>query len=468
MIDDKDTDVVVSGKRAGGPVLSRPVGRVPPFVPGHWLFGSLGEFRRDLLAFYTRCAREFGDCVEFRLGPKRLCLLAHPDMIEYVLTDGARFFSKFTYVLNLLKPTLGEGLLTSEGDFWLRQRRLMQPSFQRQRLASYAVDMLAPAQRLLAEWQDGQKRDLHADMMALTLEIVGKTLFGADVREAVPEVAEAVEVLMRQFIRRWETLWRPPTWWPTPLNLHLRRAVKRLDQVIFRFIRERRADDRDDLLSRLLRARDEETGSGMTDQQLRDQVMTIFLAGHETTANALSWTWYLLGMHPEVMARMKAEMAKALQGRWPTPADLQGLPLTEAVFLEAMRLYPPAYGFSRLALQDCDVGGFRIRKGTTVVLSQWVTHRDPRFFPEPDQFRPERWLDPCPSRPRFAYFPFGGGPHICIGNHFAMMEGILILATLAPAIDIDLVPGIPVKPRPLVTLRPDPGIWAVLRKRKTS
>jgi cytochrome P450 len=452
-------------KAEGKTAMTAPL---PPGPRGNWLLGSLPEFRRDMLGFYERCARTYGDVSSFGLGPgRRLCLLRHPDHIEHLLTTAAKDFGKRTYVLNLLLPVLGNGLLTSEGDFWLRQRRLMQPAFQRQRIAGYGQSMVDRTLRMLDRWRDGETRDLHADMMRLTVEIAGETLFGADVAADAEEVGEVLDVVMHNFLARWESPLPLPAWIPTPTNLRLRRAIRRLDRVVYRIIRQRRASTResDDLLSLLLRAHDEGGGS-MTDRQLRDEATTLFLAGHETTANALSWTWYLLASHPEAEAKLHAELSAALQGRPPTVADLPRLPYCEHVLLESMRLYPPAYGFGRLALRDVEIGGFRIPRGTTVIVSQWVTQRDPRFFEEPLAFRPERWADDLQKRlPRYAYFPFGGGARVCIGNGFAMMETALVLATVVPRYRFRLVPGHAVTPRPVVTLRPANGVLAVLEKR---
>lgn len=442
--------------------------RLPPSPSGSLILGNLGEFRRDILAFYSRMAREYGDCVGFRLGWRHCTLVSHPDLIEEVLVHQAKNFAKMTYVLSLLVPLLGEGLLTSDGEFWLRQRRLIQPLFSKQRIASYADCMVEYTERMLAGWRDGETRDLYRDMTKLTLEIVAKTLFDADVAHETPDVGEALEGVMHNFLARWESLIPLPAWLPTPVNLRYHRAIRRLDQIIYRFIAERHAQQqaRNDLLTVLLQARDED-GSRMTDRQVRDEAMTLFLAGHETTANALSWTWYLLGRHPAVVKRLEAELAEVLQGRAPTVTDLPRLTCTESVLLESMRLYPPAYAFSRLVKEDCQLGGYRIPAGTTVIVSQWVVHRDPRFFTDPDRFLPERWLEGLARRlPRFAYFPFGGGARLCIGNNFAMMEAQLILATMLQRYRIQPVPDQKVRPLAAVTLRPAPGVQAVVRKRQ--
>ncbi|HYV34929.1 MAG TPA: cytochrome P450 [Gemmataceae bacterium] len=444
---------------------SLPLRALPPGPDGQWLFGSLRDFRRDILGFYTHCAKNYGDIVPYRLGFQRLCLLNHPDFTELVLTTDNKNYDKRTYILKLLTPVLGNGLLTSEGDFWLRQRRLIQPAFHKQRIHTYGNVMVEYTLRMLARWQHGESRDLHADMMRLALEIVGKTLFDADVANDAKEVGDCLEVVMDRFIRRWEGLIPVPDWLPTPANLHFKRTLRQLDAIIYKMIAQRRqsGEDRGDLLSLLLQARDEDDGTGMTDLQLRDEAMTLFLAGHETTANALSWTWYLLAQHPEVETKLLQELDTVLHGLPPTVADLPRLVYCEHVLMEAMRLYPPAYGFGRLAKVDCAIGGYRIPNGTTVILCPWVTHRDARWFDDPLAFRPERWAGDAAKRmPRYAYFPFGGGPRQCIGNAFAMMEATLVLATVAPHYHFTLRPDPPVTPRAVVTLRPAHGIPVVI------
>jgi cytochrome P450 len=432
---------------------------------GHFLFGSLREFRRDFLGFLTGCARAYGDVVAFRLGRRQCLLLNHPDLIEEVLVIQNHHFRKH-FALRLAPLVLGQGLLTSDGEFWLRQRRLAQPAFQRGRIASYGDIMVAHTERMLAEWKPDQPRDLHADLMRLTLGIVAKTLFDADVSQDVSDVGSALETTLKSFDRRFQSLIPIPLSVPTLNNLRVRRAVRRLDAVIYRFINERRkgTTNRGDLLSLLLHARDQEDGSRMTDHQLRDELMTLFLAGHETTALALAWTWYLIAQHPKVEERLWDELDSQLGGQVPTVADLPRLRFTEQIIQESMRLYPPAYLLGREALEPCRIGGYAIAKGWTLFMSQWVMHRDPRFFDHPEAFRPERW-SAARDLPKYAYFPFGGGSRICIGNTFAMMEAVLILATMARHWRFRLTPGLVVVPRTTMTLRPHPGIHGVVRPR---
>jgi cytochrome P450 len=304
-------------------------------------------------------------------------------------------------------------------------------------------------------------------MMTLTLGIIAKTLFSAEISGHASRIGAALEVAQRNFLERVNTIVPMPMWVPTPSNLRLRRAVRTLDSILFEIIRQRRQSsaDKGDLLSLLLHARDEVDRTGMTDQQLRDEAMTLFLAGHETTALALSWTWYLLALNPEKAARLHAEVDTLIGQRSPTVEDWPRLVYTERVILEGMRLYPPAYTIGREPVRDCTIAGYGLRKGQTVLMPQFVVHRDPRWFSEPDRFLPERW-ETAHALPKFAYFPFGGGPRVCIGNTFAMMETVLVLATIARRFEFSVVPDYPVIPWPTFTLRPMHGIQVVLRRRR--
>ncbi len=442
----------------------------PPGPKGRWLVGNLPELRRDMLGFFTRCARDYGDVATMRLGPRRLVLVSHPDLIEQILVTQNRNFVKH-YAAQLLRPLIGNGLILSEQNFWLRQRRLIQPAFLRQRIESYGPIMVEHAGRMLAGWRPGDRRDLHAEMMRLALGIVAKTILNVDMGPEAEEVGQVLDVAMADFSYRFESALPLPRWLPTPHNRRVQRALRRLDAIVHRIIQERRGQpgNAGDLLARLIQARDEDDGSAMTDQQLRDEVVTLFLAGHETTANALSWTWYLLMRHPQVEAQLLAEIRAVLQDRLPAVADLPKLTYTEWVMLEALRLYPPVWAFGRKALAECAIGGFRIRAGTNLAMSQWVVHRDPRFFPDPESFRPERWAGDLVNRlPKYAYFPFGGGPRVCLGNTFAMMESMLVLATMAPCFGFEMLPQPEVKPWPSITLRPAQGIPVVVKSRQGS
>ncbi len=397
-------------------------------------------------------------------------LLNHPDLIEEVLVTRNRDFIKH-YALRLLRPVLGNGLLLSEHAMWLRQRRLMQPAFDRQRLQGYGAAMVAGAQRMMANWHDGQTCDLHDEMAALALRIAAKTLLDVEVADEFDQVADALDVIQSDFKQRFASVFPRPAWLPTPAGFRLRRAVKRLDAIIGRIIRQRRVSrqDRGDLLSMLLAARDEDDGRGMTDRQLRDEVMTMFLAGHETTANVMTWTWWLLAKHPEAEETMLEELNRVVGFRTPKPEDAARLPYVRAVVQEAMRLYPPAYIVGREACQSSEVGGRPIPRGATLLMSQWVTHRDPRWFDVPDRFDPQRWIGArAATIPKHAYFPFGGGPRVCIGANFAMMEVALVLATVAPRFRFALQKEGELKPWPSVTLRPASAVRAVLTRRADS
>jgi cytochrome P450 len=439
--------------------------KTPPGPRGHFFIGIMAQYMKDPLGFFERCAREYGDVVRFPLPGSINYMVNHPADIESILRSNASNFRKDRFT-RLMPDIFGQGLLTTEGEVWRRHRRLAQPAFQLSRLQQYADVMAGYAERLQSSWRDGDTRDIHADMMRVTLEIVAKTLFDADVTGDAAGVGEALEVIMDFFLK-------PINWFrflqrlPTPGALRYRRAVRLLDRVIYDIIDRRRQDGAgpDDLLSRLLAARDDD-GSGMTDRELRDDVMTLFLAGHETTALALSFCWYLLALHPEVEARLAAEVTQVLGDRPATAADVARLPYADAVVREAMRLYPPVPGIGREALVDCEIGGYPVRRGTQLWLVQWVVHRDGRWFAEPEQFKPERWTpDFIRALPRGAYFPFGDGPRICIGNTFAMMEAVLILATLVRRWRLELAPGYRLTLAPSITLRPAKGMPMILHRR---
>lgn len=435
--------------------------RIPPGPPlSSWLGGHLDRFRTGRLQFFTEAARTYGDVVRLRLGHRRVYLLSHPELIEEVLvTQNHNFIKHFALRLNPL--VLGKGLLTSEGEFWLRQRRLVQPAFNRSRIARYGPAMVAATERVTAAWRPGERRDIMVEMMRLTLEIAAETLFGAEVGGEAQAVVDALNVLQEQFLNRFNSLLPTPMWIPTPANLRQRRVVRRLDEILYGFIRSRRQQnvDKGDLLSILLHARDEDDGSRMTDRQVRDEAMTLFLAGHETTALTLSWTWLLLAQHPRAEEILVEEWTQVIGGRTPTVEDWPRLHFTEQVILESMRLYPPAYIIGREALADCSVGGYHVPRGTTLLMSQWSVQRDPRFYEDPDAFRPERWTEAFhKSLPKFAYFPFGGGPRQCVGNLFAMMEMALVLPTIGQRFRFALEPGKTATPLATFTLRPNPGI----------
>jgi cytochrome P450 len=437
----------------------------PPGPRGHLLGGNVREYARDPLGFLSRCVREYGDIVELRFMGQRIYLLSDPGLIQYILVENNRNFTK-TRILKRNRRLLGEGLLTSEGEFWRRQRRLAQPAFHRRRVAAYGEVMAAFAERSLEAWRDGQTIDVHEEMMHLTLEIVAKCLFDADVGARATDVGRAMKVALEDFSSQ-RRLIRIPKSIPTPHNIRFEMAAHRLDEIVGTIIENRRKSEEDwgDLLSMLMLAEDE-SGERMTDKQLRDEVMTLFLAGHETTANVLSWTFWLLSSNPKVEYELVEELESVLGGRPPTISDLPNLPYVERIVKESMRLYPPAWVVGREATAECEVGGYRIAAGTTALMSQWVMHRDPRYHDDPQRFDPDRWTAEYEEElPRFAYFPFGGGPRQCIGAGFAMTEACLILATVAQRFKMELAPGQRVEPYPSITLRPKKGIRMTLVER---
>ena len=441
----------------------------PPSLKRKFPGANFIAFRRDPLGFLQAAAHEHGDIVYFKIGPQNVYFLNHPDHVKDVLVTHNQNFIKGR-ALQRSKRLLGEGLLTSEGEFHRRQRRLAQPAFHKQRIASYGVMMTDYAEKTSRRWNDGETLDMSQEMMRLTLGIVGKTLFDADVESEAQEIGEALNTVMELFNAMLLPFSEVLEKLPLPQNRRFQTAKDRLDATIYRMIDERRqsGEDRGDLLSMLLLAQDEEgDGKGMTDEQVRDEALTIFLAGHETTANAMTWTWYLLSQHPEVEAKLHAELEAVLkERRIPTFEDVPNLRYTEMVFAEAMRLYPPAWAIGRLCLKDYEVAGFVIPEGSLVLLSQYVMHRDERFYPDPTHFDPERWTPQArESRPTYSYFPFGGGPRRCIGEGFAWMEGILLIATLARQWSMSLVPNHPVELRPVITLRPKHGMRMTIVKR---
>ncbi len=440
----------------------------PPGPKTRLISGVMREYQDDPLGFTTRCAREFGDIVSARFLYVPCYFIYHPDHIEQVLVTQQRNFIKpVSFQTPFMRRLVGNGLLTSEGEFWKRQRRLAQPAFHRERINSYSQAMTTYAERMMMSWRSGETRDLHEDMMQLTLEIVAKTLFDADVTETAREVGQLLSVIVEPFSYQATFKWILDNRLPTPANRRFHRTAQRLDEIVFSIINERRASnsDRGDLLSMLLAAQDDD-GNQMTDQQLRDEAMTLFLAGHETTALTMSWTWYLLAQNPTVEAKLLAEIEAVLGGRTPTMADLPALKYADQVIKEAMRLYPPAYAMGRQALQEFELGGYRIPAKSQLFFFQYVTHRDPRYFDEPEAFKPERWTEEFVKQlPRYAYFPFGGGPRLCIGNSFAIMETVLILATIAQRFRLKLVSEEAIKPIPGITLRPENGVKMVLEKR---
>jgi cytochrome P450 len=438
-----------------------PPGRDRPARPPWRDFGLIRRnFSRDILAGLQFMHRTYGPFVRTRL-PMQLYFVSEPAVIDEILVKKADSFRK-DRTSRLLGRVVGNGLLVNEGEPWRRQRRLMQPAFHQRHLQTYADLMVGAVERAAAGWQADQLRNVHDDMMAVTMAIVAEALFGTEVGGHANQVGGAIAAMMEEFgrILGLAARFQPPAWVPTRANRRFRASARQIDGLIQRIIDQRKQNpaQREDLLSLLIQARDED-GAGMSDTQIRDEAMTLFLAGHETTALALTYALFLLAQHPADQARVADEVARVLGNRRATFDDVGALTETEWVVLETMRLYPPAWALGRQALAEVEVGGFRFPRGAEFVMSPWVVHRDPKLFPDPDRFDPQRWRDNLQQRlPRFAYFPFGGGPRVCIGNRFAMMEAKLVLATLLQRFRVAPGPETQLALAPSVTLRPRGGV----------
>lgn len=447
--------------------------RLPPGPRPRWPLGTLPEFRRDPLTFLQRAARTYGGVAHLGLR-RRVFLVSDPAGVKHVLQDNADNYGRNTRSVRALRETLGNGLLTITGPAWWRNRRLAQPAFHKQRLAGFATTIAGGGgelvERLRHAAATGAAFDVVPEMSRAALQVLGRCLFERDLTDEADVVGRALNVVLHQTVDRLSRVFAFPRAWPTPENLRFRAALRALDSVVLSLIAERRRaqSDRGDLLSMLLAARDEDTGEGLSDQQIRDEMMTLLLAGHETTALSLSWTFYLLSRHPDVRATLENEVDRVLGDRRAEVDDLGRLPYARAVIEEAMRLYPPAWIITRSAEGDDEIGGYHIPAGAIVVVSPYVTHHDPTLWPNPDTFDPGRFAPAAVNRdalPRYAYFPFGGGPHLCIGAGFAMMEATILIATLTRALRLELAPGHPVAVEALVTLRPRTGLWMTMQPR---
>ena len=441
---------------------------LPPGPTGTLIGGNISQFVPRRLEFLLELARDYGPVASFRLGHRRVFLVSEPELIEQVLVTDARHYIKH-FGARAYKAVLGNGLVTSEGEFWLRQRRLSQPTFLKARVLSYLPVMTEMTGRMLARWTPGAAVDVYSEFTALASAIALKTLFDlddpGDRKRFTDTVHLAVDLVQAQLGR----VFHLPIWCPTPANLQLRRAVADLNRVVQQFIAAGRSRSQpgNDLLSRLLSAQHDD-GTRMSDRQLRDEAMTLYLSAHETTALTLSWTWYLLSQHPHVEEKLVAEWGRVLGGRFPTADDLSEMPYTSAVIAEAMRVLPPVPMIGREAITDLALGGYRVKQGYTVLMSQWVNHRDPKYFPNPEQFRPERWEDGLGKRiPKFAYYPFSGGQRACIGNTFALTEATVVLAAVGQRYRFTLDTGAVIDLNPKITLRPKYGIPATLQSRAT-
>ena len=435
--------ILVEPESIDGPDIPR---ELPPRV-------AFAEFQRDRLAFLRECART-GDAVRCRLGHDEVLVVSRPDLVNDVLMVNRADFSK-SYLSDLIHPLLAGSLLLADSDSWLRERRLVLPAFHHERLAWYGDVMAEEAARILEGWTQPRSRDVHADMMRMTLRVVTRTLFGIDFAHGVNAAERLVATVMEEFNRR--IVGRRPTLpLPSLRLLRVMRSLRELDRIAYRAIEQRRRRSGDDLLSMLVESRDE-NGRPMSDREIRDACIAVFFAGHETTACLLSWTSFALAGRPEIQERVRAEVARETASG-AAPASLPSrTPYTQAVLSEVLRLFPPAYAFGRRALRDTRVGSIRVEAGTTVLMSPWAMHRDPRFFSEPEEFRPERWLEGLASRlPRFAYFPFSSGPRRCVGSSFALMEATIAIAAMLPRFELS-APGAATA-APSITLRPAGGM----------
>lgn len=439
-----------------------------PGPKGLPFLGSVFPAWREPLAFFLESHEQYGDVVRFKFGPFAYYLVNDPTIVKHVLVDNPKAYTKSRNYLGL-KVVLGEGLLTSEGDHWRRQRKLAQPAFHRDKLAAFADQMSFATRDMLKRWKAENEAGsfcIHAEMMRLTFRIVGLTLFSSDVDGDAKDVGKALEVAMHWANDHAESFIRVPPYIPTPANVRFKRAQKTLDEVVFRLIAERRESAKktgefgSDLLGMLMAATEEGTGAaGMDDRQLRDEIITMILAGHETTANLLSWTFHLLSKHPEIERRVREEAERVLGDRDAVLEDVKSLEYTRMVLDEALRLYPPAWVFERQATVADQLGPYRIEPGSIVGLCPYTLHRHPDHWENPEGFDPERFRpERAEKRARYAYLPFGGGPRTCVGNHFAMMEAQIILAMIVREHRIELDPSHRVELDPVITLRPKHGI----------
>ena len=440
-----------------------------PGPKGHFLWGVLPEMRRDRLGSLFQYARQYGPVIHLRAGPMTIYLVTHPEGIQRVLQENNHNYTKRTPLFKDIRRILGNGLFVSEGDYWRRQRRLMQPAFHRQHIAGFGDMMTGATQAMLERWQayepDAQPVNMFSEMMRLTLDIVCKALFTVNIEQHVKAIEKSVSVLVEDVIFRFDNPFYPVPPFPTRRNRGYQQAVGILDRIVYSIIADRRQNPREsaDLLAMLLEARAEDTGEAMTDQQLRDEIITLLIAGHETTATTLAWAWYLLAANPEVEERWRLELAQTLGGRTPTLADLADLPTNRSIIDETLRLYPAAWVTHRHAEAEDEVCGVRIPAGSEVAVSPYITQHLPEFWDDPEAFDPQRFTPQrSEGRPRYAYLPFGGGPRQCIGNNFALLEAQIVLAMVGQRYRLSLVPGRTVEPLPLVTLRPRGGVWMTI------
>ena len=444
--------------------------RVAPGPPGHFLLGNLREFRRDVLGLVIRSAAEYGDVVRCRLGPHVVHLLNHPDHVGHVLQKNSANYDKRTRSTATIRSITGESLLTANGEFWRRQRRMAQPAFHHRQVAGFTDRMTVAIAAMLSEWRTRlpscEAVDIASEMSRLTYAIVARTLFSIDSTGHADTIERAMRVMLPHVFNRLGQILRPPDWFPSPANRRFREALAAVDRVVFEIIAghreaEARGEPNDDLLGMLMRARDPESGAGLTDTQLRNETITFLLAGHETTANALSWTFHLLAAHPQVEGSLLEEINSVLGDRIPVLEDVAKLTLTKRVIQEAMRLYPPIWIIERRAIAADEIAGYHIPAGSSVVISPYALHRHPGYWERPEVFDPSRFESPPPE----AYIPFGAGPRFCIGHEFAMLEARLITLMVLREFRLRAVPGHPIEPMPDITLRPRHGMRMTVHPR---
>jgi cytochrome P450 len=439
-----------------------------PGPEGYPLVGVIPKIGRDVLGFFLGLREEYGDVVHLNFGARHMILATHPNDVKYILQENNRNYAKG---YDQVKPVLGNGLVSSEGEFWRRQRRLIQPTFHRRKIEGFARVMVDSTEEMLGEWdryaRSGAPLDIAAEILRLTQQIIARTMFSTDVGEQTDNLCQAFDVTLEYMNER---MFNPLPFidrMPTPTNLKFKRWLKVLDEMMYSLIENRRKSlsPPEDLLTMLLEAKDEGTGEGMTDKQIRDEVVTIFFAGHETTASTLAWTWVLLGRHPKIAEGLYQEVTEVLGDNRPTIADTKRLPYTNQIIAEALRIYPPAWMFARQSIAPDELGGFHIPAGTMIMLSPYITHRHPDFWETPEVFDPDRFAPEREGkRHRMAYFPFGGGPRLCIGKDFALVEATLILAMMAQKFHLTPLLDREVTPQPIATLRPRGGVFMRLAK----
>ncbi|WP_435075595.1 cytochrome P450 [Halorubrum sp. HHNYT27] len=430
----------------------------PPGPKGLPVLGNTLQFGRHTFNFLQQCRKEYGDVVYFEVLGQPFYQLNDPEDIHHVLVENNTNYTKGSFLTKQFGEFLGKGLLLNEGDDWRRQRHLVQPAFDPERISIYAEMMTDYTERLLAGWEAGTPRDIHTDMTRLTLEVAASTLLDIDIREESSELRSAFHDIMEEFRKRTARPVSLPQWVPTPRNRRYQHALEQINEIVYDIIARRRAEPGNGVVSMLLEASDE-PDTTVNDKQLRDEIVTLLFAGHETTAIALTFTWYLLATHPRQEERLVAELDDVLDGEPPTMSAVPDLEYTRKVLKESLRLYPPVFGILREPVRDDQIGGYQIPSGATVAMNQIAVHHDPRFFDDPKAFTPERWSDAFEeSLPQFAYFPFGGGPRRCIGERFAMLEATLVVATIAQQYHLELVSDRDLTLKPSVTTRPDKPI----------